>query len=451
MHSNKTLFKASLLCAVLGASLAHAAVTQDEANSLKTTLTPLGAEKAGNKDGSIPAWTGGMTQAVAGAKVGDIPVTLFPNEKPVAQINAKSMAAYADKLSEGTQVLLKKYPDSFRVDLYPTHRTAAAPQYVYDNTLKNATRCKTKDAGNSVENCFGGVPFPIPKDGSEVIWNYHLRVEAESIELGFKNIVGTADGARTLATRNDESFQFPYYYKDGSPEKWSGEYFIQRFSTTAPPFKAGESLVIRDSIDTKNPRNAWQYLVGQRRVRRAPTVAYDTPDFVASGANYFDEVQGFLGAVDRYQWKLIGKQEMIIPYNNNALVTAKVDEAFSKSHLNPDKLRWELHRVWVVEANLAPGKRHAVPKRRFYFDEDSWVLVLMDGYDAEGKLWRTSQVTPFVVPSLPGVLMKPVTVFNLQANTMSTVQALNEETYRVVKRKPESYFTGDAVADEASR
>jgi len=448
MKAKKSIATVSILCALTASSLTHAAVTQDEANALKSTLTPLGAEKAGNKDGSIPAWTGGLTQAVSGPKVGDIPVTLFPGEKPVAQINAKSMSNYADKLSEGTQALMKKYPDTFRVDLYPTHRTAAAPQYVYDNTFKNATRCKTKDAGNSVENCFGGVPFPIPKDGSEVIWNYHLRVEAESIEYGFKNIVGSADGTHTLATRNDQAFQFPYYYKDGLPEKWSGEYFLQRFSTTAPPFKAGESLVIRDSIDPKNPRNAWQYLVGQRRVRRAPTVAYDTPDFVASGANYFDEVQGFLGAVDRYQWKLIGKQEMIIPYNNNALVTAKVDEAISKSHLNPEKLRWELHRVWVVEATLAPGKRHAVPKRRFYFDEDSWVLVLMDGYDAEGKLWRTSQITPFVVPSLPGVVMKPVTVFNLQA---STVQALNEETYHIVKRKPESYFTGDAVAEDASR
>jgi hypothetical protein len=34
---------------------------------------------------------------------------------------------------------------------------------------------------------------------------------------------------------------------------------------------------------------------------------------------------------------------------------------------------------------------------------------------------------------------------------MSTVQSLNDEQYRIVKRKPESYFTGDAVADDAAR
>jgi Protein of unknown function (DUF1329) len=451
MQRNASLLNVIVLTASMAAATtAGAAVSADEAAKLKTTLTPLGAEKAGNKEGTIPVWEGGLSQA-SGAKVGDIPVNPYPDDKPLLQINAKNATEHAAKLSEGTQALLKKFPDSFRLDVYPTRRSAAAPAYVYDNTFKNATRCKTKDAGLSVEGCFGGVPFPIPKDGFEVIWNYLLRVEPESVSYGFKNLVTSADGARALATRNDNNFQYPYFYKDGSPEKWSGEYFIQRFNATAPPTKAGESLVIRDSIDAANPRQAWQYLVGQRRVRRAQTVAYDTPDFVASGANYFDEVQGFLGAVDRYQWKLVGKQEMYIPYNDNSLVTAKVDEAFSKNHLNPDKLRWELHRVWVVEATVAAGKRHAVPKRRFYFDEDSWILTLMDGYDSDGKLWRTSQVTPFVLPSVPAMQVKPVVVFNLQAGTMSAVQALNEETYRVVPRRPDSFFTGDAVAAEAAR
>ncbi len=440
-----------LVSALASGGTAIAAVSADDAAKLKTSLTPLGGEKAGNKDGTIPAWDGGMTKAVTGNMRGDVPANLFANEKPVLQITAKNMGQYLDKLSEGTQALMKKYPDTFRIDVYPTHRTASAPQWVYDNTLKNATKCKTKDGGNSVEGCYGGIPFPVPKDGSEVIWNFLLRVEPEANEFGFKNVVGSSDGSRTLATRNDNYWNYPYYYKDGSVDKWSGKYFIQRFSTTAPSFKVGESLVIHDGIDAAQPRQAWQYLVGQRRVRRAPTVAYDTPDFVASGANYFDEVQGLLGHPDRYQWKIIGKKEMYIPYNNNGFHAATVDDAFGKHHLNPDKVRWELHRVWAVEAVVAPGKRHAVPKRRYYLDEDSWIIGLVDGFDAEGKLWRTSQVLPFVVPKIPAVVMKPVIIFNLQAATMSAVQFLNEETYRVVPRKPETFYTGEAVAADASR
>ncbi|MCB1755848.1 MAG: DUF1329 domain-containing protein [Gammaproteobacteria bacterium] len=439
------------LAATFATSPLMAAVSEDEAAALKTTLTPLGGEKAANEDGSIPAWAGGHTESVAAPGVGEIPGELFPDEKPLFQVTAANAAEYDALLSEGSKALLKKFPDTFRLDVYPTHRTSAAPQRVYDNTALNATRCETTDGGYSLKGCAGGIPFPIPKAGVEVIWNYLLRVEAPSIEYRFKNIVGNADGSHTLATRNDISFQYPPYYEDTTPDNWSGEYAILRFNTLEPPFKAGESLVIRDSIDLKNARQAWQYLVGQRRVRRAPTVSYDTPDFVASGANYFDEVQGFFGQIDRYEWTLVGKQEMLIPYNTNGFIAAKTDEAIGERHLNPDKVRWEKHRVWVVEANVAPGKRHAVPKRRYYFDEDTWLIALMDGYDAEGKLWRTSQITPFVVPSIPATLMKTATVFNLQAGTMSVIQSLNEETFKVVSRKPETFFTGDAVAAEAVR
>lgn len=436
---------------LVGSQLANAAVSAAEAERLNNTLTPLGGERVGNKEGTIPAWDGGLTKAVPGATRGDMPAELFADEKAVLQITARNMEQFKDKLSEGTQALLKKYPDSFRLDVYPTLRTAAASQWVYDNTYKNATRCKTIDAGVSVEGCYGGIPFPIPKDGYEVIWNHLLGVEAEAIEYGFKNVVGTADGSRTLASRADVYMNFPYYYQDGSPEEWSGKYVLNRFTNTAPPFKSGEALVIHDSIDPAQSRQAWQYLVGQRRVRRAPTVGYDTPDFVASGANYFDEVQGFFGPPDRYQWKLAGKREMYIPYNSNRLFAAKVDDALLEHHLNPDKVRWELHRVWVVEATVAPGKRHAVPTRRYYFDEDSWKVVLVDGYDAEGNLWRTLQIPPFVVPKIPAVVTKSAIVFNLQANTMSGIQLLNEENYQIVPRKPESFFTGEAVAAESRR
>jgi hypothetical protein len=441
------VFAASIL---VGMQVAHSAVPETEAAALNSTLTPLGGERAGNASGTIPAWDGGLTTA-SGPTVGDIPANLFPDEKPVAQITAATMAEHADRLSPGTRALLKKYPDTFRLNVYPTHRTSAAPQWIYDNTIRNAKSCESVADGNSVKGCYGGIPFPIPKSGKEIVWNYLLRIEAEAIEYGFRNQIVSADGTRSLATRNDNFWNFPYYYQDGSAATWNGKYFLQRFSTTAPTFKVGESLVIHDSIDPETPRQAWQYLVGQRRVRRAPTVGYDTPDFVASGANYFDEVQGWFGAPDRYEWTIVGKQEMYIPYNNNNLVTADEDAAYSGHHFNPDLMRWELHRVWVVEANVAAGKRHAVPKRRLYFDEDTWMLALMDGYDSNDSLWRTSQVTPFVVPKIPATVMKPVIVFNLQANTSSTVQGLNGETYRAVPRKDDSFYTGAAVAAESMR
>lgn len=452
MNLKLTLLASACAALLANAALVVAAVPAQQAATLGTTLTPLGAEKAGNADGSIPEWKGGLTTAVPGKQLGDIPVDLFSNEKPKFSIKAGNQAQYADKLSDGTRALLQKYPDTFRVDVYPTHRTAAAPDWVYKNTAQNAVNCKLTGApGVAMQGCFGGIPFPIPQSGLEVIWNFLLMTQPESLEVGFKNLVLTSDGGRTLASRNNETLQFPYSYHDGVAQKWAGEYYLGRFDTTAPSFKVGEALVIRDSVDSNVSRQAWQYLVGQRRVRRAPTVGYDTPDFVASGANYFDEVRGYFGYPDRYVWKLVGKQEMIIPYNTNGWHGVTEDQAYTAHHLNPDHLRWESHRVWVVEATVAAGKRHAVPKRRFYIDEDSWALVLVDGYDAEGKLWRTTQVPSFSVPKLPGNLIITAGTYNLQANTLSVAQDLHEEYFRIVPRKPDNHFTGDAVAADATR
>ncbi len=448
----KTTLGIALVAAVLGAPALQAAVSAEEAARLADgTLTPLGGERAGNADGSIPAWQGGLTQAAPGPMLGDIPVELFPGEQPLYRVDAANMAAYDALLSDGTRELLRKYPDSFHLDVYPSHRTAAAPQAVYANVARNAERCSIRDGWDTIQGCIGGIPFPIPRQGVEVMWNHLLRVEAPSIEYRFRNIVGSSDGSHTLATRNEIAFQYPPYYQDARPEDWSGEYAMFRYLTVEPPFKTGEALVARDSINGKYPRQAWQYLVGQRRVRRAPTVSYDTPDFVSSGANYFDEVQGFFGALDRYDWKLVGKREMLIPYNANGLLAASADAALDRHHLKPEHLRWEKHRVWEVEATLAQGRRHAVPRRRYFVDEDSWAIALVDGYDRDGRLWRTTQAIPYVVPAIPATLLRTAAVFNLDASTMSVVQMLNGEDFRVVPPKPESYFTGAAVAGDGVR
>jgi hypothetical protein len=354
---------------------------------------------------------------------------------------------HADKLSEGTQALLAKYPQSYRIDVYPTRRTAAASAAVYDNTLRNAARCTLKEGGG-FERCYGGTPFPIPAKGIEVIWNALMRVQGEAYQMGFKNLVGASDGSITLSSRGENNLQFPYYYKDGSAETWPNLLFLQRFATREPAIRAGESLVTHEH---PAEREAWQYLVGQRRVRRAPSVGFDTPDFMSSGAHYFDEVFGYNGSPDRYEWKIIGKKEVYVPYNNNRFVTAGVADAFTRHHPNPDVMRWELHRVWVLEATVAAGKRHAVPKRRFYIDEDSWNILLVDGYDAQGKLWRTSQVPNFVVPDIPAVLAIPAIIYNLQAGTLSSVVSFHGEAFKLVPRKPHGFFTGEAAAADATR
>ncbi|GGF43937.1 hypothetical protein GCM10011611_57920 [Aliidongia dinghuensis] len=450
MRKNSTAaLGAALTATLLLAGAAEAGISPQEAAKLGHELTPFGAEKAGNKDGSIPAWDGGLTKALV-PSTGPLPADQYPNEKPLFVIDQKNVAQYAGKLSEGQKALIAKYPD-YHLTVYPSHRTFAAPQWVYDNDLKNAVNGQLGDNGQSVKGVYGGTPFPMPKSGIELYWNHTLRYVSPSNSYRIQNFTGNSDGSVTMTVSAIDNHQSPYYEQDGSADKWDGEYAFGRLQNVGPAFKAGEMLVIRDSVDPSTPRQAWQYLVGQRRVRRAPTVGYDTPDFVASGANYFDEVFGFWGAPDRYDWKLIGKQEIYVPYNDNAFFQLPSAQALTAHFPNADKLRWELHRVWVVELSLASGKRHVVPKKRVYFDEDSYAALMTDGYDADGKLWRTAYMLPLNVADGGYDFIDTTIVHNLQAGTYSAIEVFNDGYYKNVAPRPDSFFTGDSLASEGVR
>lgn len=432
----------------LGTQAALAAVTAEEAAKLKSILTPLGGEKAGNKDGSIPAWDGGYTKVAPGYKNGEPRPDPFAGEKPKFSINAANMAQHADKLSDGVKALLKKYPD-FRLDVYPTHRSAAAPKWVYDNTFKNATTAKLEDE-NSVSGAFGGIPFPIPADGAEAMMNHRLAWNGQSVNYALRTFISTADGRRALASEGDENLQYPYYI-DGA---YKGISQLGRFIVSGPASKAGEAILAHFSTDKDTPRSIWQYLVGQRRVRKAPSVSYDTPDFVTSGVGLFDEAFMMFGPIDRHEYKVIGKKEMYIPYNNNRSALVKIDEIMGPHFLNPDHVRWELHRVWEVEGTLKPGKRHTVPKRKYYLDEDSWQIVLFDGWDAKGDLWRMNYSLTYLVPDLPALVTNVMWGgYDLQTGAYYFNAAMNEAMphYKVSEPRNEALWSPEELANQGAR
>ena len=444
---------AGLFIAPLATPTVWAAVSADEAAKLKTTLTPLGAERGANADGSIPAWTGGVTKSAPGYKNGDARPDLFAGEKPLLTINAKNMAQFDAKLTDGVKALMKKYPD-FRIDVYPTHRSAAAPQWVYDNTFKNATRAKLVDAGQGTENAYGGTPFPIPKDGYEVIQNHRLAWVGSYVQTPVRVWVVTADGKRAMASGGTQSFRKQYYDPEGSIEKFDGYAVLGKFAVSEPGSKAGEAILAHDALNASKPRGLWQYLVGQRRVRKAPSVAYDTPDSVTSGIGLFDEAFMLFGPLDKYELKLVGKKEIYIPYNNNRAASAKVTDLVTPNTLNPAQVRWELHRVWEVDATLAAGKRHVVPKRKYYIDEDSWQIMLFDGWDAKGDLWRSNYTLTLLAPDIPAIVGNMMWGgYDLQTGAYYLNMASNELStqYKPVAPIARSFFRAEELANEGTR
>ena len=390
--------------AMLGTGLVQATVSADQAAKLGQSLTPTGAEKAGNAAGTIPAWDGGIVRAPAGYKVGSFHIDPFAADKPLFQVTPANVQKYADRLSAGQKAMFGKYK-TFRMDVYPTRRSASFPQRTYDSTKRNATQCQLVAEGEGVRNCAEGLPFPIPQSAHEVIWNHKLKYKGLS-SLGYNHqVTPTASGAYTLIKLREEVLGL--YYKPGNTTENINNillYFKQE--VLGPARLAGSVLLVHETLNAKAaPRQAWVYNPGQRRVRRAPNVAYDNPGTASDGLRTNDMTDMFNGAMDRFNWTLVGKKEMLVPYNSYKAHSgkAKVSDLVRPGHLNPDHLRYELHRVWVVEAKLKDGQRHINSRRTFYVDEDSWQILMMDHYDGQGNLWRYSEAAPvnyYEVPTL---------------------------------------------------
>jgi hypothetical protein len=384
----QTFLKRTLcLLALPLATSVHAAATADEAKALGSKLTPIGAEMAGNADGTIPAYTGGLTTPPADFKAGSgIRPDPFASEKPRVVIDAKNMSKYEGQLTEGAKALLTKYP-TYHLDVYPTHRTVAFPKFVTDNTAKAATTAKTTNDGRSFSGAHAGFPFPIPKDGYEAMWNHLVRFNGVAYEAKYRNLSVDSSGHASLTTEGNSVQEYPYW---DAAQADSDIYWRIKLSYTGPARRAGEALQLFDPLDlgTKD-RRAWIYLPGQRRVKVAPDLAFDTPNPGTAGATTFDDTFIFNGSMDRFDFKLVGKKEMLVPYNDyRAVYQSTQDALLTPNHLNPDLVRWELHRVWVVEATLREGKRHVYSKRTFYLDEDSWAALASDEYDGRGQLYR---------------------------------------------------------------
>ncbi|MFT5593578.1 MAG: hypothetical protein ACI8SR_001959 [Oceanicoccus sp.] len=408
----------------------QAQVSQKEADKLRTTLTPLGGERAGNADGTIPEWRGGIQFPPKGYKQpGQHHVDPFPSDQPLFEITAQNMAKYEKHLTTGQKALLKTYPNSFKMPIYESRRTAAAPQWVYENTYKNATKATLVEGGNGIENAIGGAPFPIPSNGLEVIWNHNTRWRGEYAIRRASEVAVQPDGTYSLITTQAE-VDYNFYHRGITPAELDNVLIYYLSFTKAPARLAGGAVLAHETMNQViEPRRAWGYNAGQRRVRKAPNLAYDTPVAAADGLRTIDETDMYNGSPDRYNWKLVGKEEIFIPYNSYRVGSPDVKYAslLQPGHLNPEYTRYEKHRVWVVEATLKSGQRHIYHKRRFFIDEDTWSAAVIDQYDERGELWRVSMAYLKNFYELPGTWTAMDVFHDVQARRYHVQGMDNEE------------------------
>ncbi len=455
MKNNKWV-AAGVLALAACFQVANAAVSVQQAEKLKGELTPLGAERAGNGS-DIPPWRGGLTVPTLDYKEpGQHHSNPYPQDKPLFTITAENKDEYKEFLSEGQMALFATYPETFKMPIYKTRRTAAAPEWVYENTYKNAIRAELGEGGAGIRYAYGGIPFPIAKNGLEAIWNHITRWRGIFFSRRSSEVAVQRDGSYSLVTVQQDVL-FNFYNPKSSIDKLDNILFYYLSFTKSPARLAGGAVLVHETIDqVEEARQAWGYNAGQRRVRRAPNLAYDTPIAAADGLRYADDTDMFNGAPDRYEWTLVGKKEMYIPYNSYDLSSNKLtyEQVLKPGHLNPEHTRYEKHRVWVVEANLKEGARHVYSKRRFFLDEDTWAVTVVDQYDAAGEIWRISMAYTKNYYEVP-VTVTTVDVFHDIKARRYHVQGLDNEERGTVDFSLElpndQYFTPSALRRRGKR
>ncbi len=393
MHTFNKFALTAAIGLVIGISGAQAGPKPDQIQRLSEDLTPMGSERAGNAEGTIPEWTGGITEPPAGYSPGDHHPDPFADDQPVFRITASNYQDHADKLSVGQKAMFERYPDTYFMDVYPTRRSASFPQRSLEMTIENGKTATLAENGEGVLNAAEGFPFPFPENAYEVMWNHKLKPKGTGGVRYNNQVAPTVDGSYSFVKIREELLGL--YYKEGIRIEDINNILLYFFQEVEAPARlAGNILLVHETLNQQEQqRQAWIYNPGQRRVRRAPNVAYDNPGTASDSLRTNDMTDMFNGAMDRFDWTLVGKQEMYVPYNSYKAHQADVttDDLVSPGHLNPDYFRYELHRVWVVDARLKDGMRHINSRRTYYMDEDSYQIVLIDHYDGRDQLWRFSE------------------------------------------------------------
>lgn len=440
----------------LSVTPAFAAVSAEQAERLRDggDLTPLGGEKAGNAAGTIPAWTGGL-QTIPDCFKGEGSWYCDPyaDDRPRFTITASNVEQYKDQLSVGQLAMFERFPDTYKMQVYETRRSSRAPDFINEGTFRNATNARLTGNGETLEGAINGVPFPIPQDGHEVIWNHKTRYLGRWAQRWNNQFAVTATGQYNQVTIREDMY-FPYNNPGMTPDRLDNVliYFLQ--VVTSPPRLAGTITLVHETMDqVAEPRRAWQYNPGQRRLRRAPNVGYDNPGTASDGLRTNDQTDTFNGALDRYNWTLVGKREMYVPANSYRLHSNeyKYSDIVQRGHINQDLPRYELRRVWVVDAVTKPGVSHIYKRRTFYVDEDYWQIRLVDIYDRRDQLWRWQEAHSITAYDKP--LESPIgeTIYDLQ-NNRYLVQALNNEHPVNAEREfTADYFAPANVSRQATR
>ncbi len=433
--------------AIVGLCLASPlTLAQDNASRLGNGLTPMGSERAGGAGGVIPAWDGGLPRQSVDFAAGETYENPFADDQRRFVITADNLDEYRDQLTPGHIAMFEAYPDTYEMPVYPTRRSASFPDRAYEWAERNA-RNANLEGTDGLTGAGVTWPFPVVSRGEHPIWNHKAGYTPDSFSFFYNQAIVTSDGSHSLI-RIKQDLLNVYGLEGITTEQLEEQnmqfYFLQRI--LSPARLSGGVLLVHESLNqARDSRQAWVYNPGQRRVRRAPNVEHDNPGTAADGLRTNDQNNVFNGSLERYDWELVGQRDLYLPYNSYDLMDTSLEpsDVIGPGHINQDLTRYELRRVYVVDATVKEGLRHLYPRRTFYVDPDSWQILAVDVYDNRGDLWRVQEGHAVNLYDVPFSAYAQETIYDLQSRRYIVLGLTNQED----QREAFNYLDFDEGAD----
>lgn len=356
---------------------------------------------------------------------------LVSAEQPMYSVDSSNYLQHADKLTVGQIKAFETYSD-FRIDVFSSTEECQLPAHAV--STKNAKMINGNEGLADFK--LGTKPFPNPTDAQHYIWNHRMTGPfVTSVHRTNTTYIVKNDGSYTVG-KGDNYIEFPGAVESpikGQVDKNTHALFMVK--NVSPPRIAGTLTMLHDFIDAAvQERKAWAYSPATRRVRRAPSVNYDSFIDASGGLATIDSYNMFTGAQDRFDWNVVEKKVILIPHNNLEMANATADMITSnKNFPNPDLVRYEEKEVVIVAATLKSGSRHIFPKNIMYVTQDPFMQIMIrDQFDGQGSLLKHQYATRAVDSSGGCRINAEITLdFPTRAYVMNNVLGLGHDDLEV--------------------
>jgi hypothetical protein len=232
-----------------------------------------------------------------------------------------------------------------------------------------------------------GFPFPEPKTGWEVAWNYDFNNRGDSLDYGTRGFrVDRTTGLDSGSVIKNSWLWFvsrtevspkPRIPDKDNPRgvRWA---FLMEFEH--PQAMAGSRIMNYRYRDFSKDDESYMWMAEFRRVQKQVASQKATTD--PGMERCMEDHDGFNNHITANDYRLLGRKELLVARHIDPDQWVRVSGQYLWSGVQRERVN-----TYVVEA-IPKDTNHVYSKRIWYVDPEDFFIKWVEGYDREGKLWR---------------------------------------------------------------